>query len=205
MMAASTIPERELPLAGVEVAIAGDLSVPSVRSDASGLFTIPIPLRQRVRRGLPLALAFHYPGYQPLELHGVAVDKLCVARLAPLSASVQDGPVVSIGHVVAKYSINTTSMVNVGSAVKMFSVSNTGNLPCKEGHPCSPDRKWAAALGSTTLDAGAGNEFRNARASCIAGPCPFYQDSGHQLCRRTPNAPGLGADLVGHRDVPRGG
>jgi hypothetical protein len=25
------------------------------------------------------------------------------------------------------------------------------------------------------LDAGAGNEFRDARASCIAGPCPFTQ------------------------------
>jgi len=24
-----------------------------------------------------------------------------------------------------------------------------------------------------TLDAGSGNEFRNVRASCIAGPCPF--------------------------------
>lgn len=28
-------------------------------------------------------------------------------------------------------------------------------------------------VGSATLDAGAGNEFRNARASWIAGPCPF--------------------------------
>jgi hypothetical protein len=28
-------------------------------------------------------------------------------------------------------------------------------------------------MGSVSLDAGLGNEFRNARASCIAGPCPF--------------------------------
>ena len=28
-------------------------------------------------------------------------------------------------------------------------------------------------MGSGVLDAGVGNEFRNARASCIAGPCPF--------------------------------
>ena len=27
--------------------------------------------------------------------------------------------------------------------------------------------------GSAELDAGAGNEFRDARVSCIAGPCPF--------------------------------
>ena len=28
-------------------------------------------------------------------------------------------------------------------------------------------------MDSVELDAGAGNEFRDARASCIAGPCPF--------------------------------
>jgi hypothetical protein len=33
--------------------------------------------------------------------------------------------------------------------------------------------KWKAAIGSATLDAGPGKEFRNARLSCIAGPCPF--------------------------------
>jgi hypothetical protein len=32
---------------------------------------------------------------------------------------------------------------------------------------------WKAAIGSASLDAEAGNEFRNARVSCIAGPCPF--------------------------------
>ena len=34
-------------------------------------------------------------------------------------------------------------------------------------------RQWKAATGSAAIDAGAGNEFHNARASCIAGPCPF--------------------------------
>jgi hypothetical protein len=33
--------------------------------------------------------------------------------------------------------------------------------------------RWKAAVGSATLDAGEGKEFRNARLSCIAGPCPF--------------------------------
>jgi hypothetical protein len=64
-------------------------------------------------------------------------------------------------------------MVNIGSAVKTFDVANTGNRPCEDHRPCSPDGRWAAALGTVTLDAGWGNEFRNARASCIAGPCPF--------------------------------
>jgi hypothetical protein len=65
------------------------------------------------------------------------------------------------------------NMVNVGSGVKVFEVANTGNLPCDERGPCSPDGKWKAGVGGTTLDAGPDNQFRNARVSCIAGPCPF--------------------------------
>jgi hypothetical protein len=63
--------------------------------------------------------------------------------------------------------------MNVGSAVKTFDVVNQGNIPCNGQRPCSPDGKWKAAIGSVSLDAGEHNEFRNARASCIAGPCPF--------------------------------
>jgi hypothetical protein len=96
------------------------------------------------------------------------------------------GAVVTIGHVVAKYSISTTTLINIGSAVKTFTVPNKGNTPCKEGRYCSPDGKWAASVGSTSLDAGPGNEFRDARAACIAGPCPFTKvrdatlGSGHR-------------------------
>ena len=39
--------------------------------------------------------------------------------------------------------------------------------------PCSPDGKWKASMGSITMDAGEGQQFDNARVSCIAGPCPF--------------------------------
>jgi hypothetical protein len=72
-----------------------------------------------------------------------------------------------------RYSIKTTAAANVGSAVKTFEVPNKGNVPCLKQPPCSPDGKWKASTGSATLDAGEGNEFRNARTSCIAGPCPF--------------------------------
>jgi hypothetical protein len=63
--------------------------------------------------------------------------------------------------------------MNIGSAVKTFEVENIGNIPCKGKAPCSPDGKWKATIGSLSLDAGMGNEFRDARVSCIAGPCPF--------------------------------
>jgi hypothetical protein len=189
VITSDAIPMRELPLADVEVSVVDDPSVPGVRSDTSGFFSIAIPLRQRVRRGLPLSLAFRHPGYQTLELHNVTLDKLCIARLIPVNATSLSSPAVSIAHVVAKYSINTTTMINVGSAVKTFDVVNTGNVPCVEGHTCSPDGRWSAVLVSATIDAGRGNEFRNARASCIAGPCPFTRvqdtnlNSTHQTLR----------------------
>jgi hypothetical protein len=78
-----------------------------------------------------------------------------------------------VSNVLVRYSIKTTNTLNVGSAVKTFEVANAPNVPCKKEPPCSPDGKWKATMGSASLDAGEGNEFRNARTSCIAGPCPF--------------------------------
>ena len=83
------------------------------------------------------------------------------------------GQVPTVGSLRVRYSIKAMSEVNIGSAAKPFQVVNTGNVPCNRQAPCSPDGNWKAAIGSAFLDAGAGNEFRNARVSCIAGPCPF--------------------------------
>ena len=82
-------------------------------------------------------------------------------------------PEIKVGNVRVRYSIKAMTEFNVGSAVKTFQIENKGNVPCKGQRPCSPDGKWKAAIGSASLDAGPGNEFRDARASCIAGPCPF--------------------------------
>jgi hypothetical protein len=72
-----------------------------------------------------------------------------------------------------RYTLNSRTETNVGSAVKTFQVMNTGNVPCNHQAPCSPDGKWKAASASESLDAGADNTFSNVRASCIAGPCPY--------------------------------
>ena len=169
-------PAKELPVADVEVTVVSGREVSAVRTDASGFFSIPMPLRRRVHLGLPVRLNFRHPDYQPLELYDVTGDTLYIAHLTSLThgalAQVQ-GPQVKIAHVVARYSINTTTVVNIGSAVKSFQVVNTGNIPCNRQFPCSPDGKWKAAVGTAVLDAGRDNEFHNARASCIAGPCPF--------------------------------
>jgi hypothetical protein len=162
---------KELPIADVEVTVVGP-QVSVVRSDASGSFNVvmrrPLPLSQ------PITLQFRHPDYLPLDLHNVDGDKLYIAHLTPRARAAADqGSEAALAHVVAKYFISATTKVNIGSAVKTLQVVNTGNLPCQGHGPCSPDGQWTAATGAAAIDAGAGNEFHNARASCIAGPCPF--------------------------------
>lgn len=167
-------PAKELPISDVVVTVAGGPPVAAVRSDASGFFAIK--LSERLRRGLKVTLRFRHPDYQPLDIPDVTGNKLYVAHLVPRvhpKPARAHGPEVPISNIVVQYSLNTMTAANVGSAVRTFRVVNTGNVPCQGRQPCSPDGQWKAATGSTTLDAGRGNEFENARASCIAGPCPF--------------------------------
>jgi len=169
-MAASADPAKQLPIAGVEISVAGGLADASAVSGPSGFFTIP--LSWRVRVGERVVLEFRHPDYQPLDLPYNGGNDLYLARMVPLGAT-SGGPEVPISNVIARYSVRTTTAVNIGSAVKTFQVVNTGNQLCKGRKPCSPDGRWKAAFGAVTMDAGPGNEFHNARASCIAGPCPF--------------------------------
>jgi hypothetical protein len=171
---------KELPVAGVEITEANGLAA-ATKSDSSGFFSLT--LRPLLRRGRPITLKFRHPDYQPLDLNEFVGDKIYVIRLVPVprkTSSESDHPEIQVGNVSVRYSMKTTTAANIGSGVKTFQVINTANVPCHGQPPCSPDGKWKAAIGSASLDAGTGNEFRNARASCIAGPCPFtkIEDDG---------------------------
>ena len=151
-------------------------SLADAKSDSSGFFSLRLPADER--RGRPIVLRFRNPDYQPLDVNEFVGDKLYIARMVPIARAARpahEGPEVVVANVMVRYSTKTTTAVNVGSAVKTFEVANTGNVHCNGQPPCSPDGKWKAATGSASLDAGEGNEFRNPRASCIAGPCPFTQ------------------------------
>ncbi len=172
-------PRKQQPIAGVIVS-AGDLSAFDAKSDSSGYFVLK--LRKPIRKGHPIVLSFRDPRYRPLDLNGVVGNELYVVRLIPLSRkpAAENQPEVKVANVRIRYTVKAMTELNVGSAVKTFEIENKGNVPCNDRRPCSPDGKWKAALGSASLDAGAGNEFRNARASCIAGPCPFTRiESDH--------------------------
>ncbi|MGA2374645.1 MAG: hypothetical protein ABSF72_03940 [Candidatus Sulfotelmatobacter sp.] len=171
---------KEQPIADVEVT--ADLATNPVKSDSTGLFTLP--LRGFVRRGHPLVLHFRQPHYLPLDVSDFVGDKLYIVHMLPVPAVAPSAtrPAVKVANVHVRYSGRVMTEFNVGSAVKTFQIENKGNVPCKGQRPCSPDGKWRAALGSASLDAGTGNEFRSARASCIAGPCPFTKiESDHVL------------------------
>lgn len=168
-MAANTDPMKQLPIAGAEVTVMGIPESPLVVSDASGFFRIPVSWRMRV--GQRILIHFNHSGYQPLDLNYTGANQLYLARLIP--TVVPQHLDTAIANVVANYSVRTTTTINIGSAVKTFDVINTGNQPCKGHRPCSPDGRWKASVGSAVIDAGLGNEFHNARVSCIAGPCAF--------------------------------
>lgn len=165
-------PRKQLPIDGVTIS-AGDLAAGDAKTDTSGFFLLR--LRKPIRKGHPVVLSFRAAQYRPLDLKDIVANKLYVVHLVPLpnSPATKDQPDVNVTNVRVRYTVKGMTELNVGSAVKTFEVENKGNIPCKGDRPCSPDGKWKAALGSATLDAGTGNEFRDARASCIAGPCPF--------------------------------
>jgi hypothetical protein len=167
-----TDPAKRLPISDVQVTAEDNVAVSAATSDNSGFFNLS--LRPEVQPGTPIALKFRNSDYKPLDLKVAASDQIYVAQMAPIrSEAPNGGPEVTVTGISVRYSIETATAVNVGSSVKTFEVANKGNVPCAGKPPCSPGMQWKAAIGSAMLDAGQGKEFRNARLSCIAGPCPF--------------------------------
>jgi hypothetical protein len=185
-------PRRQLPVAGAHVVVRLSSSVPpsdlsrlfstesaaaplaETTSDNSGYFALTLP--RDIRRGRSISFEISHASYQPLRINDYVGDQLYVVRMELLrrgSIPQPPGPEITIGNVIARYSVKSINPANVGSAARTFEVVNKGNVPCNGHAPCSPDGRWKAATGSISLEAGPGNEFHNARASCIAGPCPF--------------------------------
>jgi hypothetical protein len=178
-------PRKQAPIANARVSATGGLSNVSGKSDASGLFKVI--LRPGVLPGQPVTLRFQHEGYEPFETTGIPRGQLYIVRLEPLPVQ----PIVKPSHAKApdkatavkpveinknlrvRYSSKNQTTISVGSVAKQFEVVNTGNVSCAGRSPCSPDGKWKASKGTISLDAEEGNEFRNVRVSCVAGPCPF--------------------------------
>jgi hypothetical protein len=173
VIAQNADPSKQSPIAGVVVSASDSLGVAGSTSDFSGLFRVT--LRRTVLLGQPVTLSFRHPDYQPLDLQ-LPVDQLCIARMLPVHAETRPQltqPEVVLSSLVVRYSVEARTATNIGGGAKAFEVVNTGDTPCAGHPPCSPDGKWKARIGGVSLDAGAENQFRDARLSCVAGPCPF--------------------------------
>jgi hypothetical protein len=171
-------PRKQLPIPDVKItATEGERSVQGA-SDTSGLFRLKLP--NGGWREQPVSLEFRHPDYQPMDIapppKGDMAGDLQIVRMQPVPTQAAAPPgahEMAIKDVRIRYAEKTLSSVNVGSTAKTFTVTNSGNVPCAAHPPCSPDGKWKAAVGGVTIDAGQGQQFKNARVSCIAGPCPF--------------------------------
>ncbi len=166
-------PNKQLPIADVQITATNALGSGSSKSDASGFFSLTLP--KGLRRRQQVELHFRHKDYQPLDWNDWISDKIYVAPMVLINQQTtsESHPQSIVSNTRIRYSVKATAEANIGSAVKTFEVVNTGNTPCNKGFQCSPDGKWKAAVGLLSLDAGEGNEFRSPRASCIAGPCPF--------------------------------
>ena len=165
---------KESPIADVEIIAIDGAQVRQTESDFSGFFKIVLPAG--VDPSQSITLRFRHPDYDPVDLNATAEEKLYVIRMIPIHGEVEaelNKDEVGVSNALIRYSTETTSTENIGTGVRTFQIVNTGNVPCNEHFPCSPDGKWKAAIDSASLDAGDGNVFQNARVSCIAGPCPF--------------------------------
>lgn len=166
-------PRRQMPIENADITATVGMAIAQAKSDASGFFQLTLHPAEQLP--LPITLTFRHPGYQPLEMTQPATQ-ICVARMLPTATAklVQaSASAVLISNVRLRYSTKATTTVSVGSVAPTFEIVHHGSAPCNGHPPCSPDGKWKAEMGSTSLDAGQGNEFLDVRASCIAGPCPF--------------------------------
>lgn len=171
-------PRKELPIAGAVVTVSDHATHVSAISGDTGYFILRFP--QKIWPKETVNLAFRHPDYKPLDenlLIGIHIttNQLYVVKMTSTAAPAP-APVAHptpISDVRIRYTVNDRSDTNIGSVVRVFEVVNTGNVPCKGDGLCSPNGLWRQAKGSLSLDAGPGNVYRNVRASCIAGPCPF--------------------------------
>ena len=180
VMQSATDVNKELPIADVAITASNGRTSAVTHSEASGYFKVM--LQKGVLSSTPVTVSFRHSAYEPFDLQVQTgrlelPNKLYVVHMVPVpskktvTGTKPSGTVVS--NIRVRYTTNSRTETNVGSAVKTFQVVNQGNVPCKHHSTCSPDGKWKAASASASLDAGADNSFGNVRASCIAGPCPF--------------------------------
>ena len=166
-------PNKQLPLADVQITATNAWGSARAQTNSQGFFSLTLPIG--LRRRQPVLLQFRFKDYEPLNWNDFIADKLYIARMTSLHQETvaETHSDISVANPRIRYTVKSTAEADIGSAVRAFDVVNVGNTPCGKRPPCGPGGRWKAAIRDFFLDAGQGNEFRNTRVSCIAGPCPF--------------------------------
>lgn len=175
-------PSKRTPIPEVTVtAMRGNTEVIQ-KTDPTGYFTVS--LSGGIESGADLSLTFVKEGYKTIQMTpNQPGDQLYIVQMEPVSAPAAlkmqrvqaPAKISSIKDVRVRYSFKDHSTIPVGAIAKEFLAPNKGNIPCRDQAPCSPDGKWKATTTILPIDTDPGNEFRNVRISCIAGPCHFLK------------------------------
>jgi hypothetical protein len=167
-------PHARTPIAfAVITASSGGVSG-QFKADASGFFRLK--LEPKVDTSI-ITLRFQSAEYRPLAVDVPADTGVYIAQMKPITElekiEESNTPLTLISNVRVRYSMKTRTTVDMGVLARTFQVFATAGAPCRDRAPCSPDRKWKAESGSESYNAEKSNEFREARVTCLAGPCPF--------------------------------
>jgi hypothetical protein len=177
-------PIEQSPISGASVVVQDNLATSPATTSFSGYFSLR--LLPTVLEGQVITIQVRHPEFQPADIQVPAGDQLYVIRLSRTETAAPtppSGPLIALSNLLVRYTVQAMTATNIGSGAKMFQVVNTRDEPCAGRAPCSPDGRWKATVGGVSLDAGPDNEFRNARLSCIAGPCPFTQVDADRFSR----------------------
>src|SRR5260370_18353381 len=149
--------KKEVPIAEVVITATDGVTSATTRSEASGYFKLV--LEKGVLSGTPVTVSFRHPSYEPLDLNvqtgrletPVELYVAAMVPIPPKTVAPSNRPEAVVSNIRVRYTLNSRTETNVGSAVKPFQVVNTGNVPCNHQAPCSPARKWQASSASESL------------------------------------------------------
>ncbi len=173
---------KQTPIAGAEITAVSGFATGEAKSDSQGFFRLTF--YPSLVAGQSVSLKVMHPNFLPVEIEKPPNNEVLVIRMTPAASDVPQDlnrRETVISDIRVRYTVKVSATLNVGSISKTFEVANTGNVPCNHRPPCSSDGKWKASMGGVSLDAGDGNELREVRVSCIAGPCPFSKLEPNQV------------------------
>jgi hypothetical protein len=175
-------PSKRTPIPGVTVTATRGETELVRQTDPTGYFAVSF--NSGIESGKDLTLTFEKTGYKTVQITPAHPgDQLYIVQMEPMApprpvrAQREQPPakLTSIKDVRVRYSFKNESTISVSAVAKEFMAPNKGNIPCGNLKPCSPDGKWKATVTILPIDTDPGNEFRNVRVSCIAGPCHFLR------------------------------